>query len=192
MSDLHLLPANATDGERAISLAIERHATLPVPVRDVWNPATCPANLLAWLAWAYSVDEWDSAWSDTQKRQIIQTSLDVHRHKGTIGAVKEALTSLGIEVLVQEWFNQIPEGNPYTFKVLLQADQTGISQEAIKSLFAVIERTKNLRSHLDKVEVIAKTTTGPRLAAVTGLGSDIRVTKYVWATAVFNETTICF
>ena len=175
-----------------MSLAIERHATLPVPVRDVWNPATCPSNLLAWLAWAYSVDEWDSTWSEAQKRQIIQSSLDVHRHKGTIGAVKEALTALGIEVLVQEWFNQIPEGNPYTFKVLLQADQTGISQEAINTLFAVIERTKNLRSHLDKVQVVAKTTTGPYLAAVTGLGSDIRVTNYVWATVVFNETTICF
>lgn len=192
MSDTHLLPANASDGERAVSLAIERHADLPVPVRDVWNPATCPANLLAWLAWAYSVDEWDSNWSEAQKRQIIQASLDVHRHKGTIGAVKEALAALFYDARIQEWFNQLPEGNPYTFKVLLGTDQVGISQQAVQALFSVIERTKNLRSHLDEVRIIAKTTAGPQVAAVTGLGSDIRVTNYVWATVVFNETTICF
>jgi phage tail P2-like protein len=190
MSDL--LPANATGGERALSLAAERAGSVPVRVRDVWDPDTCPANLLAWLAWAFSVDEWDAAWTDEQKRDTIRRSIVVHRYKGTIGAVREALAALGVDAQVQEWFNQVPEGNPYTFKVLLQADQVGISKDAIKSLFAVIERTKNLRSHLDDVQVIAKTQAGPYLAAVTGLGSDIRVTNYVWATVVFNETAICF
>lgn len=187
MSDL--LPPNATAQERAISLAIDRD--VPTPMRDVWDADTCPASMLAWLAWAFSVDEWDATWTDAQKRAYIKRSIEVQKYKGTIGAVKDALAALGVQAQVQEWFNQIPEGDPYTFNVLLTADQTGISQQAVNSLFAVIERTKNLRSHISKTQVIAKTQAGPTVAAVTGLGNDIRVTNFVWATTVFNETTIC-
>ena len=173
MSDL--LPANATAQERAVSLSIERHATLPVPVRDVWNPATCPANLLAWLAWAFSVDEWDPAWTDEQKRRVIQSSIAVHRYKGTIGAVRQALADLFYDVRVQEWFNQLPAGDPYTFRILLEVEQAGAPQAAFASLFNVIERTKNLRSHLEKFQLIVRTRAGPTLAAVTNVGSEVTV-----------------
>lgn len=30
----------------------------PVSIRELWNPDTCPANLLPWLAWSFSVDRW--------------------------------------------------------------------------------------------------------------------------------------
>lgn len=191
MSDLHLLPSNATQGERDVSIAIERHAALPVPVRDLWNADTCPAQLLPWLAWAYSVDVWDTNWSDVQKRLAIRASIEVHRRKGTIGAVQEALTALIDSARVQEWFNQTPEANPYTFKILIESDQTGASQEAIKSLLDVIDRTKNLRSHLDGVHLTVKTTAGPTVVTVAGIGSDICITNYVFSPLVVNETTIC-
>lgn len=190
MSDL--LPANATEQERAISDSIERAGSVPVPVRDVWNPDTCPANLLAWLAWAFSVDEWDASWTDAQKRGAIKAAIVVHRYKGTIGAVREALAALGVEAQVQEWFNQIPAGEPYTFRIILTADQVGVSQQAVQKLVAVLDRTKNLRSHLDRIDVVAKTATGPVVAAVAALGSDIAVTNYVPPALVFNETAICF
>jgi phage tail P2-like protein len=187
-----LLPANATEQERDISLAIQRHADLPVPVRDVWNPDTCPADLLAWLSWAWSVDVWDPAWSELQKREAIKASLNIHRYKGTIGAVREALTVLFYQPRVQEWFNQVPPGAPYTFRLLMEADQQGITQEAALKLFEVVERTKNLRSHLDAIQVSARTTAGPKLAVCTGVGSAIQVTQYVWSPVICNETTICF
>ena len=88
MSDL--LPINATPAERAISLAIERHAQVPIRVREMWNPDSCPENLLAWMAWAFGVDEWDVNWTDIQKRSVIKRSVVVHRYKGTIGAVRDA------------------------------------------------------------------------------------------------------
>jgi phage tail P2-like protein len=189
MSDL--LPANATGGERALSLAAERAGSVPVRVRDVWDPDTCPANLLAWLAWAFSVDEWDAAWTDDQKRDTIRRSIVVHRYKGTIGAVREALAALGVDAQVQEWFAQIPEGAPYTFRILLTAEQTGITAEQQQKLLTVLENTKNLRSHLDRIEIIAKTPAGPSVAAATGIGNEIVLTGYQLPKLVFNETTIC-
>lgn len=190
MSDL--LPANATAQERAISDAIERAATVPVVVREVWNPDTCPANLLAWLAWAFSVDEWDPAWTDAQKRGAIKSAVAIHKYKGTIGAVRQALAGLFFDARVQEWFNQIPAGNAYTFRILLGVNQVGADQDAFSSLFTVVDRTKNLRSHLDEIELIVTTPAGPYLAACTNLGTEISVTNYQPGAVVANETTICF
>lgn len=186
-----LLPANATAQERSIEASIERLGDVPVRVREMWNPDTCPVNLLSWMAWAFSVDEWDAGWSDAQKRATIKSSIEVHRYKGTIGAVKVALAALGIDATVQEWFNQLPAGSPYTFRILLTATQTGATQLQLQKMLDVLERTKNLRSHLDSVQIVVQTPAGPGVAVVAGIGSEITLNNYVGATIVFNETTIC-
>jgi len=188
MSDL--LPYSSTQQERALSEAVARAGEVPTPIRDVWNPGTCPSTFLPWLAWAFSVDDWDNSWTDAQKRAFIKSSVEVHRHKGTIGAVKDALAALSITARVREWFNQSPEGAPYTFKILLEADQIGIGEDDLASVFDVIERTKNLRSHLDEVELSVRSETGPCLAVAGGVGSEIWLTNYRSPVAVLSETTI--
>lgn len=101
-----LLPVNATSQERAIEASTARLSDVPVPVRDVWNPDTCPSAVLPWLAWQYSVDQWDATWSDDQKRGVIKASVSVHRHKGTIGAVRSVFTALGFgDVIIDEGRN---------------------------------------------------------------------------------------
>jgi phage tail P2-like protein len=174
MSDL--LPNNATPLEIALAESIARISDVPVPARDVWNPDTCPANLLPWLAWAFSVDEWDADWTDAQKRAAIKAAVPVQRYKGTIGAVKEALAALGFGVQVQEWFNQLPAGEPYTYRLLLTADQVGIDQTALKKILQVVESTKNLRSHMDEVVPSATTRATLYSAGVNGIGNEITIT----------------
>lgn len=173
MSDL--LPPNATAPERALSGAIERIAAVPARVRDVWNPDTCPANLLAWLAWAFSVDEWDQSWSDAQKRDVIKRSVSIHRHKGTIGAVREAINALGIGAVLLEWHKQIPVGDPYTFRLQLEADQEPITMPMIVKLVDIVMNTKNLRSHLESVQTGAATVNEMLLGIVTCAGLEITV-----------------
>lgn len=173
MSDL--LPANATQAERALAGATERIGDVPAAVRDVWDPDTCPDALLPWLAWAFSVDEWDPAWSDAQKRDVIRRSVLVHRYKGTIGAVREAINALGIGAVLVEWFRQIPSGAPYTFRLQLEADQEPITMPAITKLLQVVESTKNLRSHLESVQPGAASTNEVYIGCATVLGLDITV-----------------
>lgn len=152
MSDL--LPANATEQEREISLAIKRHADLPVPVRDVWDPDACQPNLLPWLAWAFSLDTWDNKWTDAQKRGVIKASIDVHKRKGTIGALRSALSGLGYDVTVIEWFEKTPTGTPYTFSVDVEVKDQGIDESFLTMMLGIIDGTKNLRSHLEKLRAI--------------------------------------
>ena len=145
MSDL--LPNNATAQEVAISEAIDR--PVPVVVREMWNPDTCPDNLLPWMAWAFSVDAWDTNWTDAQKRGAIKASVSVHEKKGTIGAMRTALDALGYGINVEEWFEKTPVGDPYTFGLTKTIDQVGIpTKAAFDAIFDVVESTKNLRSHM--------------------------------------------
>ncbi|MDO5606696.1 MAG: phage tail protein I [Paracoccus sp. (in: a-proteobacteria)] len=89
-----LLPPNSTAAERAIEAATDR--PVAVPVADLWSPERCPSALLPWLAWALSIDNWDADWSDEVKREVIAASVEVHRHKGTVWAMRRALTVAGL------------------------------------------------------------------------------------------------
>ena len=148
MSDAHLLPPSATHAEVAVSRAMSRLANVEPQCRQMWNPATCPAAHLPWLAWAFSVDEWDSGWTDTQKRAVINASYTVHRHKGTVGAVRRALAALGYNTELSEWFQWLPQGEPYTFGVMGEIGDAGLPPTMYDDIERVALATKNVRSHL--------------------------------------------
>ena len=58
MSD-RLLPTGSTALEIAAAEALASPGAMSVPLRQLWNPYTCPVELLPYLAWAWSVDRWD-------------------------------------------------------------------------------------------------------------------------------------
>lgn len=176
-----LLPPNATPHEIALAAAASRISDVPVPIRTLYQPAVAPSQVLPSLAWSFSLDEWDTSWTESQKRQAITDSVYVHRHKGTIGAVKRAVNALGFGVEVQEWFRQLPLGAPYTFRLLLTAEQSGIPQDGMLKLQDVVDATKNLRSHLSEIVPTVITNAGPTVGAVTVMGHEITVDGFQYS-----------
>lgn len=176
MSDADLLPPSATVLERMLSRAFARHSSLPVGVADSRRPQTCPATLLPWLAWEFSVDTWGPGWDETQKREAVAASPAMHRRKGSASAVQHALLALGYDARIQEWFNQVPIGLPFTFWLLLEADQVGIDAAAMAQILNTIDSTKNLRSHLTRIQLTVRSRAKLYLAAVSGLGSLVTMT----------------
>lgn len=164
-----LLPPNATTAERALEqVTAERLCQLDAGaelIGTLWNPQTCPAALLPWLAWALSVDEWNSDWPEETKRAVCAESAELHRIKGTPAAVKKALQAMGYDSV------EIIEGGGNTLngEQLLDGSQT-LSSPASSHQFDVILNTgsminadtaakiagqihyyKNARSHLNTV-----------------------------------------
>lgn len=91
-----LLPPNATALERAASLtAGARLDAIPARIASLWSADTCPESLLPYLAWALSVDEWDSKWGIDRKRDAVRNARRIHQQKGTRSAVRLALASVG-------------------------------------------------------------------------------------------------
>lgn len=151
--DEHLLPPNATPLERALSASDQRLFRVPVwVIRAFWNVDRCPAHLLPYLAASWSVDEWDPARSEAEKRDAIRESVWLHQHKGTVGALKRALARLRLGVTVSEWFEHA--GAPYTFRlrVALARGATWTADQAAQ-LLRVAVAAKNVRSYLDRVTI---------------------------------------
>ncbi|HFE3383537.1 TPA: phage tail protein I, partial [Escherichia coli] len=111
MSDSRLLPTGSSPLEVAAAKACAEIEKTPVRIRELWNPNTCPANLLPWLAWAFSVDRWDEKWPEATKRAVIRDAYFIHCHKGTIGAIRRVVEPLGYLINVTEWWeNSDPPG----------------------------------------------------------------------------------
>jgi len=67
--------------ERALEQVQARPSLLAVPLRELWNPDTCPAHLLPWLAWTLSLDSWQPYWPEAVKRQRIRAAVEIQRRK---------------------------------------------------------------------------------------------------------------
>jgi phage tail P2-like protein len=143
-----LLPSNATELERLAAQALAQIERVPVPLRELWNPDTCPVELLPYLAWAFSVDRWSSAWPESAKRAAIKAAFFIHAHKGTIGALRRVVEPLGYLIEVLEWWEKTPTGVPGTFELLVGVLDTGITEEMYLELERLIDDAKPVSRHL--------------------------------------------
>ena len=147
-----LLPPNATALERRLEQVLARVEQIEVPVRELWNPATCPAALLPWLAWALSVDTWRSDWPEATKRAVIAAAPQVHRLKGTAAAVKAAVAAVadGKAYRVVPWFEPDGSGEPYTAyaEIDFTAVDLGEAQASATDLIAAVQSAASARDRI--------------------------------------------
>lgn len=95
-----LLPPAATPLESALEQTSAARFPLPAHlVSDVWNPATCPAHLLGFLAWGLSIDLWDEAWPEAKKRLVCRRAFELHRLKCTPAGIRAHVELTGATVL---------------------------------------------------------------------------------------------
>jgi phage tail P2-like protein len=152
-----LLPPNAQQLECLAAEALAEIERVPVPIRDLLNPDRCPVQLLPYLAWAFSVDRWDSTWSESTKRQVIKGSYFIHSRKGTIGALRRVVEPLGYLIEIVEWFKTMPEGVPGTFALKVGVLDTGITEEMYQELERLIDDAKPVSRHLTGLAISLET-----------------------------------
>lgn len=150
-----LLPLSSTQLERAIEAAMVEKTE--IPLRTLYNPDTCPAHLLPWLAWTWSVDRWDTRWTEAVKRSAIRSAFYVHAHKGTIGALRRVVEPLGYLIEVLEWWEMTPEGIPGTFALKVGVLDTGITEEAYLELERLIDDAKPVSRHMTGLAISLET-----------------------------------
>ena len=168
-----LLPLNSTQLERAMEAAFFEKTI--VPLRDLYNPDTCPVHLLPHLAWAWSVDRWDYRWSEATKRAAIRASFFIHSRKGTIGALRRVVEPLGYLIEIIEWWQTAPEGVPGTFALKVGVLETGITEEMYQELTFLIDDAKPRSRHLTGLAISLESTGNfPLFASVTD-GDEIDV-----------------
>lgn len=157
---MSLLPPNAAQLERGLEQATARAGNVTVDFTPLWNPQTCPIELLPYLAFALSIDSWDPAWPEATKRALVSTAIDIQRHKGTAKSIRDIIRTFGGQIALREWWQMAPPGTPHTFSVVLSL--TGAAGEApsagfIDQIIEEIRRTKPVRSHFTFSQAIVVT-----------------------------------
>lgn len=97
-----LLPHNTTPLERAAEQSDALIERARAQLHTIWDAQRAPVQLLPWLAWAVGVDDWDTGWSEQQKRSAIDAAIPIRRKRGTVWAVRRTLEALGytgVEIL---------------------------------------------------------------------------------------------
>ncbi|MGS1060066.1 phage tail protein I [Burkholderia glumae] len=145
-----LLPPNATPLMRAIAAANARLGDIDVPIRDLMNPDAIRLDLLPWLAWHLGVVTWREDWPERVKRARVKAAIPIARKNGTAAAVREVVESFGGNIILREWFEQSPPGEPYTFDLVMTvAAQDGTPPTAayVADILAEVDRAKPVRAH---------------------------------------------
>lgn len=146
MSEPSLLPPSASDFMRCVERGTARLSALPVSLNQLWDPDTCPVALLPYLAWALSVDRWDRDWTEETKRQVIRDAWAIHRHKGTISAIRRVVEPFGYVINVTEWWET---GDPRgTFRLDIGVLDVGITEEMYTEMERLIADARPVSRHL--------------------------------------------
>lgn len=175
MSD-RLLPVGSSPLEVAAAEACARLQRLPVPLRTLWNPQTCPLELLPYLAWAWSVDRWDQSWPAETKRAVVAASQFIHRRKGTISAIRRVVEPLGYLIRITEWWQN--NAQPGTFRLDVGVLETGISAEMYHELERLIGDAKPVSRHLTGLTINLDSSGQLRAAAASYSGDELTVYPY--------------
>jgi phage tail P2-like protein len=163
-----LLPPGSTPLERALEQVAHGLLDISTPVRSVWSPDDCPPELLPWLAWGLSLDNWSSDWSEPIKRERVRKAISIARQKGTAASVRAVIQSFGGSVAIREWWQREPRGDPHTFDLVLNLDQNGAPATAafVDQVIAEVNRAKPVRSHFTFTQGITAKASVGLIAAV--------------------------
>ncbi|EXU76020.1 phage tail protein I [Erwinia mallotivora] len=176
MSNLSLLPPGSSALERRLAQACSGISDLNVPLRDLWNPATCPVSFLPYLAWAFSVDRWDESWSESIKRQVVRDAFYIHQHKGTVSAIRRVVEPFGFLIRVIEWWNT---GDvPGTFRLDIGVQEQGITEETYHELERLIADAKPCSRHMLGMSINLQSSGVLPVAAACYSGDELTVYPY--------------
>lgn len=168
-----LLPTTTSELERKLESLGDRY-NLGEISRSLWNPYECPEELLIYLAWALSVDEWNDEWPETVKRDICAGSLDIHRMKGTTKSMQDAVSLMGHEVLIA-YTKDDPDIQRGKFRVRVKAVNQEITTAFYDEMVRVINECKRGTLHLDKFEISSSSKVKPMVVAFTKISESFLI-----------------
>jgi phage tail P2-like protein len=163
-----LLPPHASHLERALAAVGTPATDLPVPLRALWNPDTCPSALLPWLGETFALlgaNGWELAESDEARRNLIKGAVDLHRHKGTVAAIRAVIRQLrlgecdiieNIGVLthnaVRRYNGQMVHGSPEFLAVYRVVLRQPITNDMAVTLKTILAAVAPVRCHLASLD----------------------------------------
>lgn len=149
-----ILPENIKDFPEvkaisyAISIAIKKLADYAEKISVYAAVDEMPGKMLDLLAIELRAQYYDEKLPAEKKKTIVKNALLWHERAGTPYAVEEMVAAVFGTGEVKEWFEY--GGNPYYFRI---KTETSITEDSTRKLQEVMKRVKNIRSHMEAIEV---------------------------------------
>lgn len=135
-------------------LVKKRFADMELDKLLVYLIETVNADAIPYLAEQFDVLGYKGfrlANTEAEQREIIKRAIELHRFKGTLWAVREALTSIGFgEAIIEEHV----DGHWAKFRVTIDLAGRALNVLEIDDLVKMINEYKNARSHLADLSYI--------------------------------------
>jgi phage tail P2-like protein len=168
-----MLPPNRTTLESALADAMALDAD-PAVLATLWDADACPAAWLPWLAWALSVEEWESATTEAQQRALVRQSVPRHRRKGVPASLVDTLASLGLRARVHDRLE-----TPHAFEMVIDLSDAGLDEATRQRIESAVGHYRNARSFATAIR-IAMTSRGViHVGAAVSLGDELTVYPYI-------------
>ena len=131
----------------AISRALAAHLA-DLPLEEIYTRIDAlPEALLDILAKDFKIDWYGFDYPIEIKREQIKTNYYVHRHLGTYGAVRRAISTIYPRSILEEWFEY--GGNPYFFRIVIDVTNGQTADLSHDEIVRAVNLYKSLRSHLE-------------------------------------------
>lgn len=103
------------------------------------------------MAAAWDASVWRQSWPINIKRSVLNNVILEKKKRGTLGAVKKAIETIGSYTSITEWWQETPKGTPHTFKVIASLNNyEGVLESDLQEdLFGLIDDAKPVRSHYE-------------------------------------------
>lgn len=109
-----------------------------------------PEELIDILAYDMHVDWYDYSFPLKVKRDILKSSVKVHKRMGTKYAVETAIQAIYPESRIEEWFDY--GGKPFHFKVILNAGDRNLEID-LDDVVKKVNMYKRLSAHMDSINI---------------------------------------
>lgn len=152
---LDLVPDNLTQDRNVYASSIAIDPELKAVSEQLMAPAIfsrideLSSQELDHIAWQFDSKVWRDNWPLHLKRSVIRTIISEKSKKGTLSSVRKAVESLGSAVVIREWWQTSPQGDPHTFTVTLSVNEIPgqVSAQTQADLILRIDDVKPVRSH---------------------------------------------
>jgi phage tail P2-like protein len=151
----------------------------------VRSAVTCPANMLGHLGWSRGLDYWEPGWPEAVKRELVRTTPQRLRQRGTLSAIYAAIAGFGGDVRIVEWWVDPVTGT------LRNPLGPAMTAEAIISVGAAISQDGNVQDQLLRVlEREGRKSLHWDLFLEAGGGSAIAVESYMRAHVLVQHSGV--
>lgn len=144
LTENHLLPANASNLEKALSASTDLLTRLGPPADAIASfKSVPPDSVLPFLIWEYGLGELQPFIPD--QRRLIREGIQWQRIRGTPAAIHKALAWIGLQVAIEE-----ERGGPHWAEFQLGVNGV-LDEETLRRLVTLVRLSKPARCRLWRI-----------------------------------------